>query len=310
MRKNEATKLEIERKFIVKELPFDYKELPKTKIKQGYIFNLPEQELRLRKANKDYLLTIKQGRGIRRVETEIKLSNFQFNKLWKLTKNQRVKKSRYQLKNKENFIEIDIYKKDLSGLITAEVEFQSLKASRAFIPPKWFATEITEDDNFKNKNLASLSSKDFMKIYLEKYGNRAKIYNEAGVLPYKIEKNGNLKFMFITTRKGKKWSVPKGLIEKHLDAKTTAAKEAMEEAGIEGEIADEKLGDFHFGKWGGICKVSVYPMRITHTREVWEEMYERNRKWFNLKEALKRIKNQELEEIIKKFFEEGKWQNW
>lgn len=51
--------------------------------------------------------------------------------------------------------------------------------------------------------------------------------------------------------------------------------EAWEEAGVEGEVEQGKLGRYHYEKWGAQCDVTVYAMRVV--REVpereWEESH-------------------------------------
>jgi len=88
------------------------------------------------------------------VEVEIELTRDQFDQLWPLTENRRVKKTRYEINYRGALIEVDVYAGALSKLVTAEVEFETVDESIAFIPPVWFREEITEDDRFKNKNLA------------------------------------------------------------------------------------------------------------------------------------------------------------
>jgi adenylate cyclase len=39
-------------------------------------------------------------------------------------------------------------------LLLVEVEFSSIDASRQFTPPDWFGVEVTEDQRYKNKQLA------------------------------------------------------------------------------------------------------------------------------------------------------------
>jgi adenylate cyclase len=51
-------------------------------------------------------------------------------------------------------IELDVYRGDLAGLVTAEIEFESLQASRAFEAPAWLAEEVTDDPRYKNQSLA------------------------------------------------------------------------------------------------------------------------------------------------------------
>jgi CYTH domain-containing protein len=54
--------------------------------------------------------------------------------------------------------ELDVYGGALEGLLTAEIEFPSEAAARAFAPPPWLGEEVTGDATYANQNLATLSS--------------------------------------------------------------------------------------------------------------------------------------------------------
>jgi CYTH domain-containing protein len=53
-----------------------------------------------------------------------------------------------------NDIFIDVYEGVLNGLITAEYESDENNVNN-FIPPNWFDIEITDDDKYKNRYLAT-----------------------------------------------------------------------------------------------------------------------------------------------------------
>ncbi|NOZ46468.1 MAG: CYTH domain-containing protein [Chlorobi bacterium] len=145
---------EIERKFLVNTIPADLDVIKSYAIKQGYVFSNMNFEMRLRKKEDKYFQTIKKGKGLKREEYEIELTNEQFNKLWNLTEGKRIEKKRFEINWESNLIELDIFEGDLVNLITAEIEFKNLEDANEFVPPKWFIRELTNDERFKNKNLA------------------------------------------------------------------------------------------------------------------------------------------------------------
>src|SRR5216684_7754008 len=115
---------EIERKFLVKELPPGLNRFRSYPIAQGYLASEPGgRHARLRKKGKTASLTFKVGRGGAREEREIKLSAKQFAMLWPATTGRRLRKLRYELPWKNVLIEIDIYRGKHTGLVVAEVEF-------------------------------------------------------------------------------------------------------------------------------------------------------------------------------------------
>jgi adenylate cyclase len=146
---------EIERKFLVSEAPEFLKNLNCNSILQGYLCaDSDGNEIRLRRKGEKHYLTVKRGSGRIREETEVDISNRQFELLWHLTAGRRVEKKRYEIEYSEHIIELDIYKGNLSGLRTAEVEFTSQEDAESFSPPDWFGKEITENTGYSNRNLA------------------------------------------------------------------------------------------------------------------------------------------------------------
>ncbi len=146
--------LEIERKFLVKDRPADLLEYPHNEILQGYLVIGDHHEVRVRKKGNEFSQAVKRGKGLEREEVEVGLSREQFERLWPLTENRRVEKMRFEINYKGALIEVDVYDKALSKLVTAEVEFKTVEQSDAFVPPYWFGLEITKDERFKNKNLS------------------------------------------------------------------------------------------------------------------------------------------------------------
>ena len=54
-------------------------------------------------------------------------------------------------------IELDVFHGKLSGLIMAEVEFDSTEDAREFVAPSWFIKEVTLDSRYQNANLVGLN---------------------------------------------------------------------------------------------------------------------------------------------------------
>jgi CYTH domain-containing protein len=164
---------EIERKFLV-----DVKDIPNLTnrsyldITQGYLRNLDcDYIYRLRQvlyANPNrqvmgdkYYQTIKgSGRKIRD-EYEIELFKHQFSYMWTLCEKESLHKHRYILTDGDisivqygvKEIALDVYKNNLEGLFTVEVEFENEINCDLYIPEPWFGKEVTEDDRYSNFNL-------------------------------------------------------------------------------------------------------------------------------------------------------------
>jgi phosphohistidine phosphatase len=123
------------------------------------------------------------------------------------------------------------------------------------------------------------------------------IYPQSAIIPYRKNK-GEIQILLITTRSGKKWTIPKGLIESHLTAAESARLEGHEEAGIEGELHPDSIGHYRYEKWNGICVVEVFPMRVTRLLDQWPESFMRIRRWVSLENIRQYIDSPILQKLI------------
>ncbi|WKN29548.1 CYTH domain-containing protein [Porifericola rhodea] len=148
---------EIERKFLVRELPdfvtTQYKGIP---IQQAYLTeDTSGRQIRVRSKGEHYYLTVKGQGFLEREEVEIELTADQFNALWPLAAPRSIKKKRFKIPHDQHTIELDVFEDKLSGLVMAEVEFASVEASQQLEVPEWFSQEVTEDPHYTNSHLAS-----------------------------------------------------------------------------------------------------------------------------------------------------------
>lgn len=144
---------EIEKKYLVNELP-NLSEYEKSDIIQGYIsYN---SETRIRKIDNTFFITYKSNELLIRDEIEKEIDEEKYNDLFKKIKNNIVYKTRYYIKDNNYLYELDIYHDHLEGLITVEVEFDSLNEALKFKPPLWFGIEITDNINYKNSSLSKI----------------------------------------------------------------------------------------------------------------------------------------------------------
>ena len=147
---------EIERKFLVKELPGDLPSYPHNEISQGYLVSLDDgTQVRLRKKGECHSLTFKRGTGNVREEREVDLSAEQFDALWPATEGKRLVKTRYEISFGDRVVEIDVYHDRHEGLVVAEVEFDEEEKAKAFQPPNWLGEDVTGDPRYSNQLLAS-----------------------------------------------------------------------------------------------------------------------------------------------------------
>lgn len=148
---------EIERKWLVREPPADLDRFPSKAIDQGYVaIDADGTEVRIRRADGDATMTIKQGSGRTRAEEEFAIADDRFERLWALTEGRRLEKRRYLVQGPDELtFELDRYGGDLEGLAVVEVEFPDERAADSFAAPAWFGREVTDDARYKNQALAT-----------------------------------------------------------------------------------------------------------------------------------------------------------
>jgi CYTH domain-containing protein len=151
-----ADGVEIERKFLVEQLPDGIDAHPSGEIEQGYLAITDDVEVRVRRYGERSFLTVKSSGSESRVEEEIEIDRRRFGALWPLTEGRRIEKRRYRIPAGDGLtIELDVYHGRLTGLQTAEIEFESLPDATAFVPPGWLGRDVTDDPRYKNKRLAT-----------------------------------------------------------------------------------------------------------------------------------------------------------
>ena len=123
-------------------------------------------------------------------------------------------------------------------------------------------------------------------------------YEQSGVVPYRAA-DGRIEVLLITSLRKGNWIIPKGIIEDDHSAEESAVKEALEEAGVEGQVIGGELGRYEVSKWGGVCRVRVFAMRVEEQLDDWPEANVRQRKWMTLDEAAEVVKNRNLARIIR-----------
>ncbi len=146
--------IEIERKFLIDQLPSWVKHNPADVIEQGYLAITDELEVRIRRKGQRAFLTVKSAGARSRIEEEIEIEMHRFEVLWALTGTRHLRKTRYRVPLKTLVVEVDVYADALKGLFTAEVEFISEAECDAFNPPAWLGREVTQDPSYKNQALA------------------------------------------------------------------------------------------------------------------------------------------------------------
>src|SRR3954470_6458354 len=126
-----------------------------------------------------------------------------------------------------------------------------------------------------------------------KMANHEPYVRQAAALPLR---NGRV--CLVTSSNGKRWVIPKGLIEPGQTAGETALQEAWEEAGLTGLLRPEPIGSYLYEKWCGVCHVTVFAMEVTHMAQDWPERSLRQRLWLTPAGVLKRVEDPGLHAVL------------
>jgi 8-oxo-dGTP pyrophosphatase MutT (NUDIX family) len=117
---------------------------------------------------------------------------------------------------------------------------------------------------------------------------------QAGAIPIK---GGEV--CLVTARSGQRWVIPKGMIDAGHTAAEAALQEAWEEAGLAGVLLPKPVGSYLYEKWERTHHVTVFLMRVTDAAESWPERSFRQRCWLRPTEALSRIEDSGLREVVR-----------
>ena len=178
--------IEIDKKFTVKEIPFDLEKYPFHAIEQGYLNVHPA--IRVRRQDDIYYMTYKgappvegqedspKGGDIGQIEYNMPLDKVSYEHMVTKADGNFIRKKRYliplnedsftedylkenpelerQVKDGEIKIELDVFGAPFEGRILAEVEFPSEDAARNYHPASWFEEDVTGNRKYSNSQMS------------------------------------------------------------------------------------------------------------------------------------------------------------
>ena len=145
--------IEIERKFLVKDLSFKQMAASHSHIQQGYM-DVKGATVRVRLRDERAYLTIKgpsNDGGVSRYEFEREIPVADAEEMLQLCMAGRVDKTRWLVPFGEHVFEVDEFHGTNDGLILAELELES--RDEPYERPPFLDTEVTGDPHFYNKYL-------------------------------------------------------------------------------------------------------------------------------------------------------------
>ncbi len=144
--------MEIERKFLLKELPEHLEQYPVRQLEQGYLCTGPV--VRIRQDNDKYELTYKAKGMMVREEYNLPLTKEAYEHLREKIDGRLITKKRYMIPYEAYTIELDVFEGDLAPLVLAEVEFPTEEEANRFVAPDWFAEDVTFSKLYHNSFLS------------------------------------------------------------------------------------------------------------------------------------------------------------
>lgn len=161
--------MEIERKFLLKEIPENLDTCPYCPIEQGYLCTSPV--VRIRRQNDEYYMTYKGSGMMSREEYNLPLTKEAYEHLLPKTDGNVISKKRYLIPlsseeiNPECLsllggasltVELDEFAPPFAPLLLAEIEFPTEEAAKAFRMPDWFSEDVTQDVRYHNSHMSKM----------------------------------------------------------------------------------------------------------------------------------------------------------
>ena len=125
---------------------------------------------------------------------------------------------------------------------------------------------------------------------------------QVAALCWRMHK-GRVEVLLITSRETGRWVLPKGWPMTALSLAATAAREAWEEAGVQGDCDDVPIGQYCYAKLNPQaltlnCTVAVYPLHVRALKNHFPEAGQRRRVWFAATEAAHLVAEPDLRLLL------------
>ncbi|KAG0476418.1 hypothetical protein HPP92_013259 [Vanilla planifolia] len=143
---------------------------------------------------------------------------------------------------------------------------------------------------------------------LQRYSSRTGGRLVVGCIPYKFNINSPnidlvqaMEVLVISSQKGYGMMFPKGGWESDETIRQAASREALEEAGVQGNL-EQRLGKWKYasGAHSVINESVMFPLNVTQELVHWPEMGVRNRRWVSVTEAMEGCKHPWMREALER----------
>lgn len=138
-------------------------------------------------------------------------------------------------------------------------------------------------------------------------GDLPPLRQQYAALPFRVIDGDAIRVLLITSRRTRRWVLPKGWQKRNATPAATAAREAFEEAGVHGgAVTPSELGAYHYAKRlddGSCapCRVGVFALEARLLAETWPEKGQRSLRWCAPGQAAHLVEEPELAAILARF---------
>lgn len=155
--------MEIERKFLITDLPFLVDSYPSHLIEQAYLSTEPV--IRIRREDEDYYMTYKSKGLMVREEYNLPLTKEAYDHLLPKADGNIITKQRICIPLTDTLTaELDIFSGAFAPLKLVEVEFPNEEVANEFTPPEWFGQEVTYSTSYHNSTLSRMTESDIANL--------------------------------------------------------------------------------------------------------------------------------------------------
>ncbi len=159
--------MEIEKKYLLNNLPDNLENYENYTIEQAYLSDAPVVRVRKKISSSEnvFFLTVKSSGMFAREEVESAISETTYANFLKEVKGNVIAKQRYILPLSDGLkAELDLFKGIFEGVSIVEVEFPNEECAKKFTPPPYFGDEVTFDKRFHNSNMSKMSKDEILDL--------------------------------------------------------------------------------------------------------------------------------------------------
>lgn len=129
---------------------------------------------------------------------------------------------------------------------------------------------------------------------------------QSAAIPYRIDAEDRLQILLVTSRRRRRWIIPKGKVKRGTLPSRSAEREAFEEAGVLGKVDKQPIGTYRREEKppdgsSGPNFVQAFGLLVIDELSVWQEMHLRERRWFSIEEAIGAVADPQLRSLLAGF---------